>query len=729
MKAHLIICEKPSVAEDIVAALFPGAQRHRDYWESPEAWVFWCHGHLLELAPPEQQNPQWKDWKWENLPMLPNEFKYVPKSKQAEARLAILSPLLAQAKEVVNACDAGREGEYIFELVTQYCGWQRATKYGTRLWLNSTTPNAIRAAWAARSSEPLNKAKYIGLAEAARMRDQADWLLGLNATQAATLGLPTGKDGGVEIRTWTVGRVQTALLGILVDLDEKVKNYQERPYYSIYVTFSGREGMYQGRMLVPAHLKALGHYTMIFADEEEANLTTSILKSHSHLPWRVADKTTVEKWNPPGFFDLEDLQATCNVLYGWSADETLQLAQEAYEQKLITYPRTSVKALPLAMEAEAEAILAQLWTNHAQKAFKVLQKTSAPSFAALSHKKKLFDDTKLSDHHGIIPTGNIPADALTLKRSKVTNLWEVVVKRFYIAASLAAEVDVVERRHDMDATSTVDELKPYPFRTPIALTAESRFEFTREWGWIRLSEVFQQDTPQKNFREDALPTTTEATVVANKIEVYTGYTTAPEFYTEGRLISRMKRENLGTSATRAAAIESLVHRGYIERLPSRIPTLRPTAQGRVLINELRKRKLEYLTLPNMTGAWELLLEQVEKGVTGAPSREDFLNLIVERVHEIKAALHGEAGVLRLPVLCPKTRLPVDEVPGGFKFAGYPNMEFPAELFGLQMTSAMYRDILLSPKGAGPYEFFSPKTGKFFRAKVTVEGNKFKLKFK
>ena len=609
MAKALILTEKPSVARDVVAALGGFAPVGEDYWESPQFLCTFAVGHILELLGPEEIDEVYKRWNLENLPVIPAEFQLKPKEGQVN-RLRVIKKLMERGDvdTIVNACDAGREGELIFREVMKFHGNKKKI---LRLWLQSMTPNAIREGF--RKLE--DGKKYEGLGAAAECRAQADWLIGMNATRALTVRLRNRSMKGA----WSAGRVQTPTLALLVERELEVLKFLPEPYWQVAATFAGPGHDYAALWIDPEHkadeLKPQAKADRLF-DQARAEAIVAAVEKKAALA-RETRKPAQE--SPRPLFDLTSLQREANSKYGWSAARTLRAAQACYEaHKVLTYPRTSSKCLP------------NDYVQHVEQTLRVL--ANEPDYGAAAkfliqngrqNDRKIFDDKGVSDHFAIIPTGQIAA-----LQGDDERVFDLVTRRFLAAFHPNAVWENVERFTDCQSQRFV-----------------SRARTLREPGW---RAVYGQRANEGDEEGKGLPplvpgnsAPTNVAVRNETAEVRHDMTRPPPRITEARLLSLMENagklvededvaaamsgKGLGTPATRAETIENLKNKEYVDR------ALRPTAKGIRLIEILRRIKADRLTSADLTGELEVHLGEVEAGERPAGS---FMAEIVEYASEI-----------------------------------------------------------------------------------------------
>ena len=712
MSKTLIIAEKPSVANDIAKTL-GGFTKHDEYFESDEYVLSSAVGHLLEIAVPEEYDVKRGKWSFAHLPMIPPHFALNPIAK-TESRLKVLNRLIKR-KDVtglINACDAGREGELIFRLIAQYAKAKQPVK---RLWLQSMTPGAIRDGFA----NLRNDSDMLPLADAARCRSEADWLIGINGTRAMTAF--NSKEGGFYLTT--VGRVQTPTLSIVVDREEKIKKFVPRDFWEVRADFVCAAGIYEGRWLDRAHKK----------DENDPEKRPERLWSKAAAESIVAacrgkQGSVTEESKPttsmaPGLFDLTSLQREANSRFGFSAKNTLGLAQALYEKhKVLTYPRTDSRHLP---EDYLDTVKETLRTvsennNYQRFAAEILNKNW------VRPNKRIFDNTKISDHFAIIPTTLAPKN-LSEPEQK---LYDLVTRRFMAIFFPAAEFQV---------TTRYTEVSGHQFKT------EGKVMTNPGWLAVYGKEAANDEKDPENSGTLVAVAKGEK-VQTDKITANGLVTKPPARYTEATLLSAMEGagklldseelrdamagKGLGTPATRAAIIEGLLNEKYLLREGRE---MMPTAKAFQLMTLLHGLGVDELTEPELTGEWEHKLAQMERGNI---SREEFMReiaqmtqIIVKRAKEYdNDTIPGDYATLRTPCpncgsvvkenyrrfACTKCEFSMSKTPGGRQF------EIPEV------------EELLTNRTIGPLQGFRSKMGRPFAAILKIsrdeEIKNFKLEF-
>lgn len=633
MSKALIIAEKPSVANDIARAL-GGFKKHDDYFESDAYVLSSAIGHLVEIAAPEEYDVKRGKWSFANLPVIPPHFDLNPIAK-TESRLKLLTRLIKRkdVDQLINACDAGREGELIFRLIAQHA---KAKQPVQRLWLQSMTQGAIRDGFGKlRSDEQMHP-----LADAAKSRSEADWLIGINGTRAMTAF--NSKGGGFFLTT--VGRVQTPTLSIVVEREEKIKQFVPRDYWEVQAEFVAAAGVYPGRWFDPKFKRTEGEDSTRDPHQRDSRLwgktaADSIVAACRGRPATVTEESKPSTSMAPGLFDLTTLQRDANGRFGFSAKNTLGLAQSLYERhKVLTYPRTDSRHLPEDYIGTVKETLQMLKdsNNYHQSAALVLKNQW------VKPNKKIFDNAKISDHFAIIPTLQQPKN-LSEPEQK---LYDLVVKRFLAVFFPPAEFLV---------TTRITEVSGHRFKTEGKVLVAP--------GWL---QVYGKETQDDDANLVAVAAGEKP--LTEKIEAVGLVTKPPARYTEATLLSAMEgagklmddddlREamagkGLGTPATRAAIIEGLLYEKYMFREGRE---LIPTAKAFQLMTLLRGLDVPELTAPALTGEWEHKLSLMEKG---AMSRDAFMReiaqmtqIIVKRAKEYDSdTIPGDYATLHTP--CP-----------------------------------------------------------------------------
>ena len=600
MSKSLIIAEKPSVAQDIVRALTPSAgkfDKHDEYFESDTFLVTSAVGHLLEIKAPEEFDVKRGKWSFAHLPVIPPHFDLNPIDK-SKGRLNAIVRLVKRkdVSELINACDAGREGELIFRLIQQHSKSKHPVK---RLWLQSMTPAAIRDGF-----EHLRTDKQmLPLADAARCRSEADWLVGINGTRAMTAF--NSRDGGFFLTT--VGRVQTPTLSIMVEREEKIRKHVARDYWEIKARLKAQAGEYEGKWFDPKWKKnpddAEARADRLWNERDaQAIATASRLQ-----PASVSEEAKPSTQSAPGLYDLTTLQREANSRLGFSAKTTLSIAQALYEKhKVLTYPRTDSKALPEDYVDVVKQTMKMISTEDMPGPLRGLAQHAKTAIKEgyVKPNKRIFDNAKVSDHFAIIPTLQAPRSLSEIE----AKLYDMVVKRFLAVFFPPAEFMVTTR-----ISTVANEGKEHKFQTNGKVMVKP--------GWLAVygREVQEDDANLVAVAPGEMVRTESVDVNALK-------TKPPARYTEATLLSAMEgagkliddddmreamqEKGLGTPATRAAIIEGLIYEKYIHREGRELV---PGAKAFQLMTLLRGLGVEDLTKPELTGNWEYQLSEMEKG--------------------------------------------------------------------------------------------------------------------
>jgi DNA topoisomerase III len=697
MGKALIIAEKPSVATDIAKAL-GGFTKEGDYFENDQSVICSAIGHLLELTAPADQEVKRGKWSFAHLPVIPSHFDLKPIEK-TESRLKLLARLIKR-KDVdmlVNACDAGREGELIFRYIAQYVKTDKPIK---RLWLQSMTPNAIRDGF----SQLRDDSALRPLADAAVCRSESDWLVGINGTRALTAF--NSKTGGFQLTT--VGRVQTPTLAIVVEREDKIKKFVSRDYWELHGAFQAEAGPYNGRWFDETFSREKNGDPDLKPERlwDEAK-ALEIRQKCLGQTGIVTEESKPSTQIAPPLFDLTSLQREANGRFGFSAKRTLQIAQALYERhKVLTYPRTDSRALPEDYIAPTKTTLDSFrGTEYGQFATHILQNEW------VRPNKRIFNNAKISDHFAIIPTSLAPKNLNEEERK----LYDMVTRRFLAVFYPAAEFLVTTR-----ITRVVGE----PFKT------EGKVMVHPGWLAVYGRELQTEETPTLT---PALP---GEIVQTTGIEIHPHQTKPPARFTEATLLSAMEgagkmvedeelreamsAKGLGTPATRAAIIEGLLFEKYIVRQGRE---LHPTGKAISLITLLRGLGVPELCSPELTGDWEFKLKQMERGELQRP---DFMREIagmtrgiVEKAKSYESdTVPGDFGPLKTP--CPKCGREMKETYKTFQCQSC-DFSLWKIVAGRQFEKEEIEE-LLTNRTVGPLQGFRSKMGRPFTAiiKLTPE---------
>ena len=732
MSKTLVIAEKPSVAQDIVRALTPIAgkfDKYDDYFESEHYVVTSAVGHLVEIQAPEEFDVKRGKWSFAHLPVIPPRFDLKPVDK-TKSRLAAV---VKQAKrkdvtQLINACDAGREGELIFRLIEQYAGGAKGGlgKPIQRLWLQSMTPQAIRDGFNNLRSD----AQMQGLADAARSRSEADWLVGINGTRAMTAF--NSRDGGFFLTT--VGRVQTPTLSLIVTREEKIRAFQSREYFEVHANFAAQAGQYAGKWFDPKFKKS---------DDPEAKAdrlwkaedAQAIASAVQGQPATVTEESKPSTQASPLLFDLTSLQREANGKFGFSAKTTLALAQALYEKhKALTYPRTDSRHLPEDYLPTTRQTLEMLATS---------QHSHLAPFArqALEHNylrptKRVFDNSQVSDHFAIIPTTQAPSGLSEAEQK----LYDLVVRRFMAVFFPAAQYQI---------TTRISQVAQHHFKT------EGKVLIHPGWLAIYGKEAASETDGGKDGDKgqplvavqpgehprvalaQAKPLHTKPPARYSEATLLGAMESAGKQVEDEELRSAMQEKGLGTPATRAAIIEGLLSEKYLLREGRE---LLPTAKAFQLMTLLRGLDVQELCKPELTGEWEYKLAQMERGEL---PRAQFMQKIAQMTERLvqkakeydRDTIPGNYATLTSP--CPQCDGIVKEnyrryactgADGAGEGCGFSFTKSPAG----RTFETHEAETLLRERRIGPLEGFRSKAGWPFTSELAIVSDKdtgqFKLEF-
>ncbi len=689
MSKTLIIAEKPSVAQDIARAL-GGFTRQKDFFESDDYVLSSAVGHLLELTVPPDEEVKRGKWSFANLPVIPSKFALQP-IKKSEDRLKLLTRLIKRkdVDALINACDAGREGELIFNFIAEHAKTKKPVQ---RLWLQSMTANAIRDGFAElRSAEDVS-----GLREAAVSRAESDWLIGINGTRAMTAF--NSKTGGFHLTT--VGRVQTPTLTLVIEREKRIREFKPRDYWELHASFGCAEGEYTGRWFDEGfkknedeHARAERLWDVKRAEEIRARCDGK--------PGTVEEAAKPSTQQSPLLFDLTSLQREANGRFGFSARATLQVAQALYERhKVLTYPRTDARALPEDYIDTVKEAMSTLPAEYAKYANEIKRQ------GWVKPNKRIFDNTKISDHFAIIPTGTEPKK-LSEPEQKI---YDLVTRRFLSVFYPPAEFRI---------TTRITRVEGEAFKTEGKVLVKP--------GWLVV-------VGREKSGDDELVAVAEGEQVSTEdIELKALETRPPARYNEATLLSAMEGagkmvddeelraamagRGLGTPATRAQIIENLIGEQYMHREGKELV---PTAKAFSLITLLKGLGVSALTSPELTGEWEHKLSQMEHG---ALSRNAFMDEIarmaqdmVDRAKRYESdTVPGDFVTLQTP--CPKC--------GGVVKENYKKFACQAcdwstwKIVASRQFEIEEIETLLREGHVGPLLGFRNKMGRLFNADIKL----------
>lgn len=711
MGKALIIAEKPSVANDIAKAL-GGFSKEGDYLESDDYVLSSAVGHLVEIAAPEALEVKRGKWSFAHLPVIPTDFDLRPIERGAD-RLRLLTRLIKRkdVDRLINACDAGREGELIFRLIAQHA---KARQPISRLWLQSMTPSAIREGF----SRLRDEGQMAPLADAARCRSEADWLVGINGTRAMTAF--NSRDGGFFLTT--VGRVQTPTLAIVVEREERIRRFVPRAYFEVKARFAVKAGEYEGRWFDPDFRKSETDPDLRAERLWDEARARAIVAACEGKTGTVTEESKPSTQLSPALFDLTSLQREANGRFGFSAKTTLALAQALYEKhKVLTYPRTDSRALPEDYLPTVGETLGMLQTQPEYGRFA----SQVIDSGWLKPVKRVFDNAKVSDHFAIIPTAQAPK-SLSEAEQKI---YDLVTRRFLAVFFPAAEYRV---------TTRITEVEGHAFKTEGRVLVQP--------GWLALfgresaaaggggaeGEAASSLVPVA-AREQARTASIAAVALAtrpparfNEATLLSAMEGAGKLVDDDELREAMAAKGLGTPATRAQVIEGLIGENYLVREGRE---LLPTPKAFQLMTLLRGLGVAELTMPELTGEWEYKLAQIEKG---ALKRDAFMREIAEMTRNLvdRAKGYGPTDVpgdyVTLTETCPRCGSTVRENYRRFACTGcdWSITKAPSSrLFEAGEVEQLIRD-----RQIGPLQGFRSKLGRPFAAMLKLVEPDWKLEF-
>ena len=701
MPKTLVIAEKPSVGRDLVRVL-PGAfTNHKEYLESADHVVTWAVGHLVQLADPDEYDEKYKKWRMADLPIVPPRFKLVVRDERSKKQMTAVKRQLSRddIDLVVNACDAGREGELIFAYLFEKAGSKKPVQ---RLWLNSMTKQAITSAFA----DLRPGAEYGKLEEAARSRSEADWIVGMNATRAATIRLRSSFDGAVSL-----GRVQTPTLAILARREEEIRAFKPEPYWLVdarFDTVNDGPRRYAGRFHAGANPRC--------KTAAEAEAIVAAVKDGQGVITKL--EKTERKERAPLLYDLTSLQRDANSRHGFSARRTLAAAQRLYEEhKALTYPRTNSRYITGDMIGDIKPI-ARLVGERSEYA------AGAKFVAALDKLPlgRVVNDAKVTDHHAIIPT-RAEVHPVDKFNDDDRRIYDLVVRRF---------LAVFHPEAVFENTRIETTVAKHVFRT------RGRLMLVPGWRGVYGEVPAGADSDHGDDDEgddQQLPKLVkDESVDVLEINSAEKETKPPQRYTEGRLLAAMetagklvdeeelreamKDSGIGTPATRAAIIERLLQVGYIERDARALVV---TEKG---LNVIRLLGEHPITSPGLTGDWEHRLAKIE---TGEDSRSKFMGDIVKFTEETVGELDTKLKDVRIPRAnlgpCPVCGRDINENRKGYSCwsredpgCGFVIWKAKA---GKQLPVAIAKELIKTGHTARPVTGFKGRSGKSFRARLAL----------
>ncbi len=699
----LIIAEKPSVAGDLTKVLPGKFKKLKTHYESDSYIVSYAIGHLVAIQYPEEIDQKYKNWSLENLPIIPDDFP-LKGLQGTKGQLNALQKLIRRkdVTQIVNACDAGREGELIFKYILRYV-WNKsvARKNFKRLWLQSMTRDAIKEGF----SNLRDNDEMHALEDAALCRSESDWLIGLNATRALT-GFNSRK-GGFFLTS--CGRVQTPTLSLLVKREKIRLAFQPRDFFTLTGTFSYNGNSYTGKWINPAfkkdpkneHARADRIWTEADADKRIAICTDK--------PAKVTETTKKSSQRAPALFDLTTLQREANGRFGFSAKNTLSIAQSLYERhKVLTYPRTDSRNLP------EDYLTIVKETVQQQKNWQLgIHAATALESGYIKKDKRIFDNKKISDHHAIIPTNTLP-DNLSEPELKIYTL---VVQRFLAVFFPPARYLNTKRLSIVSDETFLTEGK---IQTDPGWKIIYQGNGNRENDKLLIeipkgSDVHCKKVAKEKSETKPPPRFNEATLLSSMEH-------SGKLVDDEELAEAMKDRGLGTPATRAAIIEKLIKEKYIVREGKE---LTPTGKAFELFSLLEALKIEVLASPQMTGEWEFKLNQI---LQGKFTREKFMSEIRELTEHIISQVRAfeKSPVTRKAPFSPVGDIHFVETPTAY--ISEDEKITLRKILGGRIMSQDEIVRIIQGETLGPFSDFRSKRGKSFTASLRLTNNKIEFLF-
>jgi DNA topoisomerase-3 len=698
MPKTLVIAEKPSVGRDLARVLPGPFAKHEGYLEGPEHVLTWAVGHLVQLAEPDEYDAKYKKWRMADLPIVPDKFKLVVRDERSKKQMSVVTQLLRRddVDQVINACDAGREGELIFAYLYEKAGSKKPVQ---RLWLSSMTKAAMQRAF-----EELRPAsEFAQLEAAARSRSESDWIVGMNATRAATIRLRSSFDGAVSL-----GRVQTPTLAIITRREEEIRAFKPEPYWLVDALFAAPgERLYEGRYHDGARPR--------LATAEQADAIVAAVRGQTGEITQLETKERKER--PPLLYDLTSLQREANSRFGFTARRTLSAAQRCYEEhKVLTYPRTSSRYLTSDMIAELKPI-----AGHVGAAGREYQTAAAyvQGLDMLPLARVVADD-RVGDHHAIIPTNS--THNLEKLSDDDRRIYDLVARRF---------LAVFHPEAVFENTKVETTVAGHVFRTrgKVLLVPGWRGVYGELAGGGETAEDDEgrdQQLPKLDHGEDVETRDVSAAEKETKpprrysdASLLGAMETAGKLVDDEELREAMKDSGIGTPATRASIIERLIDVGYVERDAR---ALVATEKG---LNVIRLLGEHPLTSPSLTGDWEQRLGKIERG---EEPRKRFMSDIAgfaeSTVHELDAKLKD----VRIPRAnlgpCPICGNDIVENRKGFSCwsredpgCGFVIWKAKA---GKTLPMAVAKELIATGRTAKPVTGFKGRSGRSFRARLALQ---------
>jgi DNA topoisomerase-3 len=703
----LIIAEKPSVAADLARALGK-VPKKGDFFENDDYVISSAVGHIVELQMPEDiDKKKYGFWRLDALPIIPEKFQLKP-IEDSKERFDLLKKLLARkdVELVINACDAGREGELIFTYIYQLTKSKLPVK---RAWMQTMTQEGIREAF----TNLREGSKMRGLADAARCRSESDWLIGINGTRALTKRMFGSRAGNVA----SVGRVQTPTLAIVYARELEIRNFKPRAYWRVSAEFQVAKGGYEGVYQKPDFKKSDDEHDRVDRIWDKAAAEAVLAACQGSPSALVTEEKKASTQASPRLYDLTTLQREANNRFGLSARRTSQIAQALYERhKMITYPRTDSRALPEDYIPTCRQALTNLRGDLAAHANKVLEEQW------LGPNKRIFNNTQISDHFAIIPTVEEPKPLEDME----AKIYDMIARRFVAVFYPSAQFDITTRTSTVAGHGFKTEGKVLTFPGWLAVYGKTTLEDDSPDSKSLPALDASDGNPPKAKTVDPLlheeatrppPRYTEATLLS-------AMEGAGKLVEDDELAEAMKERGLGTPATRADTIDGLINTRYVERQQRELV---PTPKAEQILQFLAAVKAEEVTSPAMTGEWEFKLRQMEHGKF---PREKFMAEVVETtkgiISRVKAFEEDDSAARETDIISPTDGKPMMETLRGFKSKDGELIIYKV-IGNRKMAEQEVKDLLANGQ-IGPLDNFRSKAGKPFSAVLRYNKEEKKAEF-
>jgi len=701
----LIIAEKPSVARDIASSLGK-LSKNGDEFENDELVISHAVGHLVELVMPEDIDPKHKHWALANLPIIPDDFKLRP-IENSKSRFQQLKKLFLRKDitEIYNACDAGREGELIFNYIYELIGSKKPVK---RMWMLSMTRDAIRKAF----QEPRDQEEMAGLNAAAHCRSESDWLIGINGTRALTKRI-FGNRRSTKKRPEkaTVGRVQTPTLAMLVQREKAIEAFSPTTYWTIEGQFGLHLGQYAGVYQKPDFKKNDNPHDRADRIWDRNEAEKILTATDGVTEGKVTEETKDSQSQAPRLFDLTSLQREANNRFGYSAGKTLSVAQRLYEShKVITYPRTDSKALPEDYLDNCREAMQAMQGNLADLAQYPLREGLSKN----AKNRRIFNNKQISDHFAIIPTAEAPKKL----NNDESRIYDLIVRRFLAIFYPNAIYQVTTRWTEVAGHSFKTEGKVLKSAGYLEVYGKTPGSAQGEGELPAISDDDGNPSQAKVIEVSLLEDQTRPPARFSEATLLSAMEGAGKMVDDDELAEAMKEKGLGTPATRASIIEHLIRESFVERNGKE---LIPTGKAITLLDFLTAMKVDWLTSPDLTGEWEYKLKQMEEGKL---TRESFMEGIREATKDIVEKVKtfdGVEGEELKEILSPTDNLPMLET-----LKTYESQDGKVKIYKNILNRMLKHDELaelLKNSRVGPLEGFVSAAKKRFNAELVLEKDK------